>query len=62
MTSSKEQSAPSANPQYQQAEQMINQALARMDIQTHIEYGSTLERKETTSKWKKWLHQLRKKR
>ena len=41
---------------------MINQALARMDNQTHIEYGSTLERKETTSKWKKWLHRLRRKR
>lgn len=58
MTAPKEQSILSANHQYQQAEQMINQAIARMDNETHIEYGSTMERKASPPKWKKWLHRL----
>ena len=60
MTPSKEQNAPAVNPQYQQAEKMIDQAIAKMDDKAHIEYGSTMERKDTTSKCAKWLNWLRK--
>lgn len=38
---------------YQQAEKSINQAIASMDEQTHIEYGSIIMRndKPTRLKW-----------
>lgn len=62
MTPSKEQNAPAVNPQYQQAEKMIDQAIAKMDNKTHIEYGSTMERKDKTSKCAKWIHWLLKSR
>ena len=62
MTPSKEQNAPSVNPNYQEAEKMINQTIAKMDIETHIEYDSTMERKDTPSIFSKWLQWLRKSR
>lgn len=52
MTPRKEQEASPQNPEFQQAEQMINKAIANMDGETHIEYGSTMERKSKPSKWK----------
>ena len=58
MTTSKEQDC-SQNAQFLQAEQMINQAIASMGNETHIEYGSTMERKSKPSKWKEWLRRLR---
>jgi len=59
MTPQKEQNNTcSIDKDFLQAEQFINQALAGMDDETHIEYGSTMERKGTPSMWKQWLHRL----
>ena len=59
MTSPKEQFDPNPNiSEYYRAEQIINQTLADMEEETHIEYGSTMERKAPPPKWKKWLHRL----
>ena len=59
MTASKEQKSPPQNAQFQQAERMINEAIANMGTETHIEYGSTMERKDKPSMWKKWLRRMR---
>lgn len=59
MTASKEQNNSSPNAQFLKAEQMIDQAIASMGNETHIEYGSTMERKSKPSRWKEWLRRLR---
>jgi len=59
MTASKEQNSITQNAQFRQAEQMIDRAIASMGNETHIEYGSTMERKNKSPKWQKWMHQLR---
>lgn len=41
-----------------QAEKMISQAIASMGSDNHVEYGSTIERNTTPSKWKRWLNHL----
>lgn len=48
---------PNNNPQtpeaeYRQAEQLIEQSIAKMGDESHIEYGSILERNQPKSKWK----------
>lgn len=58
MTPTSEQSIQPANDKFLQAEQMINNTIAGMDNETHIEYGSTMERKSSPQKWKKILHRL----
>ena len=50
---------------YQEAEKMIDQAISKMEGETHIEYGSTIERDskpQRKSRLKRWLHRLRLKR
>ena len=59
MTPSKEQNSTPQNARFRQAEQMINKAIANMGDETHIEYGSTMERKDKPSIWKKWLRRMR---
>lgn len=59
MTPTSEQSIQPTNEQFLQAEQMIDNAIAGMDNETHIEYGSTMERKNSPSKWEKILLRLR---
>lgn len=59
MTPTSEQSIQPTNDKFQQAEQMIDNAIAGMDNKTHIEYGSTMERKSSPSMWQKILHRLR---
>ena len=46
------------NPEYQQAEQFINKTISNMGSNSHIEYGTTMDRNTQPSKWKKWLHRL----
>ena len=59
MMPQKEQDLSSSiNNEFQQAEQMINQTIASMDAETHIEYGSTMVRKGTPNLWTRWLHRL----
>ena len=58
MTPTSEQSIQPANDKFLQAEQMINNTIAGMVNETHIEYGSTMERKSSPPKWKKLLHRL----
>ena len=58
MVSPKEKNESPPNERYQQAEQSIDQALAGMTENTHVEYGSTLERKNKRPQWqwiKRWL-------
>ena len=59
MTASKEQNITPQNAQFKQAERMINEAIANMGNETHIEYGSTMERKDKPPVWKKWLRRMR---
>lgn len=59
MTASKEQNISTQNAQFKQAEHMIKKAIASMGNETHIEYGSTMERKDKPSIWKKWLRRMR---
>lgn len=56
MTTPQEQITPIDD--FQQAEKMIMQTIAQMEDDTHIEYGSTMERKSQPKGLKKWLHQL----
>ena len=62
MTPTSEQSIQPTNDKFLQAEQMIDNAIAGMDSKTHVEYGSTMERKSSPSMWKRILHRLRLKR
>ena len=41
---------------YQQAEKMIDKTISEMEENTHIEYGSTIERRDKPSHFK-WLNQ-----
>ena len=41
---------------YQQAEKMIDKTISEMEENTHIEYGSTIERRDKPSRIK-WLNQ-----
>lgn len=41
---------------YQQAEKMIDKTISEMEENTHIEYGSTIERRDKPSRFK-WLNQ-----
>ena len=56
MAPQKEQITPIAD--YHRAEEMIERSIYEMDDDTHIEYGSTMERKSQPRGLKKWLHQL----
>lgn len=58
MTPNKEPEKRQLGTDYEFAERIINQTIAGMDDDTHIEYGSTLERNATPSKWRQWLHRL----
>ncbi|MBQ9556724.1 MAG: hypothetical protein IJV05_10920 [Muribaculaceae bacterium] len=58
MINSKELNTDLGNCDYQQAEQMINEAIANMEEMTHIEYESTMQRKSQQSKFKKWVTRL----
>ena len=59
MAPQKEQDLPSRiDNEFQQAEQMINQTIAKMEPETHIEYGSTMVRKGTPNKWSQWLNRF----
>jgi hypothetical protein len=42
---------------YQQAEKSINQALANMEEQTHIEYGSIILRNDKPTRFK-WFKRI----
>lgn len=58
MVTPKEKNESPPNERYQQAEQSINRALAGMSDNTHVEYGSTLERKNKQPHWervRRWL-------
>ena len=46
------------NSEYQQAEQLINKSISKMDTKSHIEYGNTMERIDHPPMWKKWLHRV----
>lgn len=56
MAPPKEQIPPATD--YQQAEEMIEQSIAKMEGDTHIEYGSTMERKSQPKGLGKWLNRL----
>ena len=42
---------------FHQAEQVINETIAGMDSETHIEYASTMERRSSQPNW--WNRLLR---
>lgn len=46
------------SPEYQQAERFINKSISSMGNESHIEYGTTMDRNTHPSKWKKWLNRL----
>ena len=58
MTTPREQNAPKSNPEYQRAQAIIDQSIAKMDDNTHIEYHSTIERDRPPSRWKRWKLRL----
>lgn len=59
MTPQKEQETTiRTNDQFIQAEKMISQAIASMDDDNHVEYGSSIERNTLPPKWKRWLNHL----
>lgn len=61
MESCKEKQASPQSERYYQAEQAINQAIAGMSSEMHIEYGSTLERKNKVNKWRQLRQWLKRK-
>ncbi len=54
-----QENTPTPNEAYRLADQMINQALSLMDNESHIEYGSTMARRSSPSKLKRWIQRLR---
>lgn len=58
MIDSKELNINTASKEYLQVEQDINHAISSMGEMSHIEYESTMRRKTTQHRWKKWLHKL----
>ena len=59
MVTPKEHKKPLPDENYQRAQQFIEQSIAAMEDQgSHIEYRSTIERKQPPSKWKQWLNRL----
>jgi len=60
MNNSKEQVQDPNALQYKQAEEQINQAIASMSSNGHIEYGSTMVRSnKSASRWKRLLQWAR---
>jgi len=56
MTPAKEHTPPTCD--FNEAERIINDTLAAMKDEHHIEYVSNLEPKSSPPKWKKCLHKL----
>ena len=58
MITPKEHDKPQASAEYQRAEQMIRQSIAKMDNEAHIEYDSTIQRTPSMPKWRQWLNRV----
>ena len=58
MTTPKEHDKPQASAEYQRAEQMSRQSIAKMDNEAHIEYDSTIQRTPLMPKWRQWLNRV----
>jgi hypothetical protein len=62
MTPAKEQNKMEPSSKFLEAERMIKQTIADMDNETHIEYGSTMERKSRPTIRKALLRSLKRKK